>query len=32
MIRKKLPIIVAFNKIDNVSNDLIKQYKKELKN
>lgn len=32
MLEKNLPIIVAFNKIDNVSNELIKNYTKELKN
>jgi len=32
MIKKNLPIIVAFNKIDNISANLIKKYIKELKN
>lgn len=32
MIKKNLPIIVAFNKIDNVNKNIIENYKKELKN
>lgn len=32
MLEKKLPIIVAFNKIDNVPENILKNYKKELKN
>ena len=31
MIKKDLPIIVAFNKIDNLSEKMIKVYRKELK-
>ena len=32
MLEKKLPIIVAFNKIDLLDEETIKRYKKELKN
>lgn len=32
MLEKNLPIIVALNKIDNISEEILKNYKKELKN
>ena len=32
MLKKWLPVVVAFNKIDAVDNEVLKQYKKDLRN